>query len=488
MSHDSTPLILLTGATGYVGGRLLTRLEEAGHRVRCLTRRPAELQLRIGPNTAAVAADMLHPDGLVEAMQGGEIAYYLVHSMGMASGFEESDRDAARNFGTAAWEAGVHRIVYLGGLGRDHELTSPHLRSRREVGDCLRESGVEVVEFRASVVLGSGSLSFEMLRALVERLPVMIAPRWVSVKTQPVGIGDLLDYLVAAIDLPANGDRTFEIGSADVVSFGDLMKTYARQRHLRRLIIPVPVLSPRLSSLWLALVTPLYARVGRKLIDSMTVPTIVTTTDAYDTFAIRPKPVSVAIAQAIANEDQEFAATRWSDAVSSSGAGPEWGGVRFGARLVDSRTVTVDVPPEAAFAPISRIGGRTGWYFATWLWRLRGLLDLLVGGIGMRRGRRHPIELRVGDAVDWWRVEVIEPGQRLRLQSEMKSSGRAWLEFEVEPTPDGSGSTIRQTAIYDPVGLFGLAYWYGVYPVHLLVFMRMLKGIARAARTTRLTD
>jgi uncharacterized protein YbjT (DUF2867 family) len=488
MPTDSHTLILLTGATGYVGGRLLTRLEHAGHQVRCLTRRPDELQSRIGPNTTAVEADMLHADGLVEAMRGGEIAFYLVHSMGMASGFEASDRDAARNFGTAARKAGVRRIVYLGGLGRDHELTSPHLRSRREVGDCLRESGVEVVEFRASVVLGSGSLSFEMLRALVERLPVMIAPRWVAVKTQPIGIGDLLAYLEAAIDLPSRGDRVFEIGSEDVVSFGDLMRTYARQRQLRRLIIPVPVLSPRLSSLWLALVTPLYARVGRKLIDSMTVPTIVTTTDAHDAFAIRPQPVAVAIAQAIANEDQEFAATRWSDAVSSSGAGPEWGGVRFGTRLVDSRTVTVDVPPDAAFAPISRIGGRTGWYFATWLWKLRGFLDLLMGGIGMRRGRRHPCELRVGDPVDWWRVEVIEPGRRLRLRSEMKSSGRAWLEFEVEPSPDGHGSTIRQTAIFDPVGLFGILYWYGVYPLHLLVFSRMLKGIARAARLTRLTQ
>jgi hypothetical protein len=344
---------------------------------------------------------------------------------------------------------------------------------------------VEVVEFRASVVLGSGSLSFEMIRALVERLPVMIAPRWVAVKTQPIAIDDLLAYLVAALDLPAGENRVYEIGSADQVSFGDLMRAYARQRGLRRLIIPVPVLTPRLSSLWLALVTPLYARVGRRLIDSMTVPTVVTDSAAQETFPIRPRRVEAAIAQAIANEDQEFAQTRWSDAVSSSGAAQEWGGVRFKARLVDSRTIDVAVSPEAAFAPIARIGGRTGWYWATWLWNVRGLVDLLVGGIGMRRGRRDPVELRVGDTVDWWRVEAIEPGRRLRLRSEMKSSGRAWLEFEVELVPDGTGSIIRQTAIFDPVGLFGLAYWYGVYPVHALVFARMLRGIARAAGTGR---
>jgi hypothetical protein len=303
------------------------------------------------------------------------------------------------------------------------------------------------------------------------------------VKTQPIGIADLLEYLVAAIDLPSGGNRVYEIGSADQVSFGDLMRIYARQRRLRRLIIPVPVLTPRLSSLWLALVTPLYARVGRKLIGSMTVPTVVTDSLARETFAIRPQRVDAAIAQAIANEDQEFAATRWSDAVSSSGASQEWGGVRFKARLVDTRTVAVTVPPEAAFAPIARIGGRTGWYWATWLWRVRGLFDLLVGGIGMRRGRRHPVELRVGDTVDWWRVEVFEPGCRLRLRSEMKSSGRAWLEFEVEPGPGGVGTTIRQTAIFDPVGLFGLAYWYGVYPAHVLVFARMLRRIAEVAES-----
>ena len=347
------PLILLTGATGYVGGRLLTRLEQAGQRVRCLTRRPDELTSRTGPDTGieAVFADMLDPASLATAMDGGDIAYYLVHSMGMAKGFEENDRTAARNFGIAAKAGGVRRIVYLGGLGREEEATSAHLRSRREVGELLRESGVEVIEFRASVVLGSGSLSFEMIRALVERLPVMIAPRWVAIKTQPIAIADLLAYLAAALDLPSEGSRIYEIGSADQVSFGDLMKAYARERGLRRLVIPVPVLTPRLSSLWLGLVTPLYARVGRKLIDSMTVPTVVHDTSALQAFPIRPRRVSEAIAQAIANEDQAYAATRWSDAVSSSGETREWGGARFGARLVDSRTATCERAPGGGLRP-----------------------------------------------------------------------------------------------------------------------------------------
>jgi uncharacterized protein YbjT (DUF2867 family) len=433
----------------------------------------------VSTSTEVVPADMLDPASLAKAMEGGDIAYYLVHSMGLAAGFEEQDRVAARNFGTAARAAGVRRIVYLGGLGEDGVAASPHLRSRQEVGDVLRGSGVEVVEFRASVVLGSGSLSFELIRALVERLPVMIAPRWVAVKTQPIAIADLLDYLVAALDLPAEPSRIYEIGSSDQVSFGNLMQEYARQRGLRRLIVPVPVLTPRLSSLWLGLVTPVYARVGRKLIDSMTVPTVVRDQSARRVFPIAPRGVGEAIAQAIANEDREQAATRWSDALSASGEPRSWGGVRFGSRLVDSRTATVRVPPRDAFAPISRIGGQTGWYYATWLWRLRGLLDLLVGGVGMRRGRRDPERLRVGEAVDWWRVEAIEADRRLRLFAEMKLPGRAWLEFEV--TPSGAGATIRQTAIFDPVGLGGLAYWYATYPIHRLIFSGMLRRIARAA-------
>jgi len=476
--------ILLTGATGYVGGRLLRLFEAEGLRVRCLLRRPALFPSDRPPTTELAGGDVGDPASLAAAMRGVTTAYYLVHSMGAADDFEVRDRRAAEVFGAAAAAAGVQRIIYLGGLGEERDELSAHLRSRHEVGRILRASGVPVVEFRASIIIGSGSLSFEMIRALVERLPAMITPRWVSVLAQPIGIEDVLRYLRAALDLALRESRVYEIGGPDRVSYGDLMTEYARQRGLRRFLIPVPVLTPRLSSLWLGLVTPLYARVGRKLVDSICHPTLVADpAPAQRDFAIRPIGVREEIARALANEDREFAATRWSDALSSAGAPREWGGARFGNRLVDSRSVHVPVSPAAAFAPIRRIGGATGWYWGDWLWRLRGLVDLVAGGVGMRRGRHDPEQLAVGDALDWWRVEAIEPDRRLRLVAEMKLPGRAWLEFEV--TPYGDGATIQQTAIFDPVGLAGLAYWYGIFPLHELVFARMLRGIAQAASGPR---
>ena len=436
------------------------------------------LASRVGLATQVVEADVLKPETLATALEGVEMAYYLVHSMGSGGDFEAQDRKAAKNFGDAARRAGVQRIIYLGGLGRGPEL-SPHLKSRHEVGQVLRESGVPVLEFRASIVIGSGSLSFEMVRALVERLPVMITPRWVEVQAQPIALDDLIEYLVAALDVPLAESRMFEIGGADRVSYGDLMREYARQRGLRRVMIRVPFLTPWLSSLWLGLVTPLHARVGRKLVESIKHPTVVHDTTALEVFPVQPLGVSEAIAAAIRNEDREFAETNWYNAFSSGGEGRNWAGVRFRNRFVDSRTREVDVGPAEAFAPIRRIGGKTGWYAYNWLWRLRGFLDLLVGGVGMRRGRSMPEELRVGDALDFWRVEAYEPNRLLRLSAEMRLPGRAWLEFEVEPRE--GGATIRQTAVFDPVGLFGLAYWYLVYPLHRLVFSRMLENIARAA-------
>ena len=478
--QPNRPTIVLTGATGYIGGRLLGLLEEQGHHIRCITRHPENLQGRVGENTEVVAADMFEPAELEQALAGGDIAYYLVHSMGNAENFEERDREAARNFGEAANRAGVKRIIYLGGLGEDVDQ-SPHLRSRQEVGHVLRASGVPVTEFRASVVLGSGSLSFELIRALVERLPIMTTPTWVSVSTQPIGINDLLAYLVAALDHPTEGSRIYEIGGDDQMSYGKLMKEYARQRGLRRIMIPVPFLSPGLSSRWLALITPVYARVGRKLIESLRVPTVVKDPAAREEFDVEPESASTAIARALRNEDQEFAATRWSDAISSSGEPRAWSGARFGSRVVDSRTIHVDASPEDAFVPIERIGGASGWYYATWLWRLRGAFDRVLGGPGLRRGRRDPYRLRVGDTLDWWRVEKIEPGKLLRLSAELGLPGRGWLEFEVQPSEDGKGSVIRQTAEFDPVGLKGLAYWYGSSPAHTLIFSGMLKRIKESA-------
>ena len=470
-------LVLLTGASGYVGGRLLKSLEDRGYHVRCLARRPATLKAKTGPSTEVFAGDLLDRPSIELALRGVDVAYYLVHSMGSAGSFEQSDRQAAKNFGAAAKAAGVSRIIYLGGLGNTEEDLSAHLRSRHEVGDVLRESGVPVLEFRASIIIGAGSLSFEMIRSLVERLPIMITPKWVKVPAQPIAIDDVLQYLVEALELPVSRHRIYEIGGADQMSYADIMLAYARLRGLRLRMITVPILTPYVSSLWLGLVTPLYARIGRKLIESIIHSTVVRDTAALETFSIRPVGIDEAIRSAIASEEHQFASTRWSDALSSSGPLPAWGGVQFGSRLVDSRTLSVATTPEAAFAPILRIGGNTGWYAWNWLWSVRGFLDLLVGGVGVRRGRRSDTDLRVGDTVDFWRVEALEPNL-LRLVAEMKLPGRAWLEFEV--TGDGSSATIRQTATFDPVGLLGRAYWYALYPLHQLVFGGMLRNIARA--------
>jgi uncharacterized protein YbjT (DUF2867 family) len=399
--------------------------------------------------------------------------------MGSREEFRDLDRQAAKNFGAAAREAGVAKIIYLGGLAEEKEDLSPHLRSRHEVGEILAASGVPTVELRASIVLGSGSLSFEMIRSLVERLPAMITPKWVAIEAQPIAIDDLLQYLVESLALP-DESRVYEIGGADRASYGDLMREYGRQRDLKRPMIPVPFLTPRLSSLWLGLVTPLYARVGKKLIESIEHPTVVHDTRALTDFKVRPRGLSEAIATALQSEEQEFAQTSWFDAISSAGLQPSGAGVRYRNRLLDARSIQVEAAPATAFAVIRRIGGSNGWYAHQFLWQIRGWLDLLVGGVGLRRGRRDQESLDVGDAVDFWRVEKIEPDHLLLLRAEMKVPGRAWLEFKVEP--DGAGSIIHQTAVYDPEGLFGLVYWYILYPVHGPVFNGMLRGIAERTR------
>ncbi len=475
-------LILLTGATGYVGGRLRRSIEDQGRPLRCLTRRTEALASRVAPSTELLAGDLLDPETLGPALEGVETAYYLVHSMGSDGDFEERDRRAAANFAAAARRAGVRRIVYLGGLGHGDDL-SPHLRSRHEVGEILRESGVPVLELRASIVIGSGSLSFEMIRSLVQRLPIMITPRWVDVEAQPIAIEDLLAYLTEALEIPLTESRVFEIGGSDRVSYGDLMREYARQRGLKRRMIRVPVLTPHLSSLWLGLVTPVYARIGRKLVESIRHPTVVRDSAALEVFSVSPRSMPEAIAAALRNEEREIAESNWFDAFSSGGEARSWAGVHFKNRLVDSREREVDVGTDQAFEPIRRIGGANGWYAHDWLWRLRGFLDLLLGGVGVRRGRPDPEELTVGDALDFWRVEAYEPGRLLRLRAEMRLPGRAWLEFEVKPV--AGGATIRQTALYDPVGLGGLMYWYLVYPLHRVVFAAMLAEIAKRASAVR---
>ena len=448
--------VLLTGATGYVGGRLLRAFEEGGQAVRCLARRPGEVAAT-RRTTEVVQGDCLDEASLVGPFDGVETAYYLVHSMGAGKQFAERDRRAAASFGRAAARAGVRRIVYLGGLADDVSSLSAHLKSRAETGDALRASGIPVIEFRASIVIGGGSLSFEIVRALVERLPVMICPRWVETLAQPIAIDDVIAYLRAALHvLPGTDGQVFEIGGPEVVSYGDLMRRYATLRGLRRLLLPVPVLSPRLSGMWLALVTPAQARVGRALVEGLRNRSVVRSYAARETFPIEPMSLDAALTAAM-NET----------------AGAHW--------KVDTRAVEVNAPPARAFAPIRRIGGSTGWYYGGPLWKTRARIDRWMGGIGMDGRRRDPDQCTVGDVIDGWTVDVYEPDGRMRLLAGMKLPGRGWLEFEVTPLDDGRRARISQTARFDPKGLLGRAYWYAVLPFHALIFRGLLRRIAQLA-------
>ncbi len=468
------PTIALTGATGYVGGRLLIAFEREGVPVVCLTRRPHALR-QTAPTTSVVVADVLEPTRLRDALQGVQVAYYLIHSMGSSGNFSDEDRVAAENFGSAAAAAGVKRVIYLGGLGSGEDL-SAHLESRHETGKALA-AHVPTTEFRAGIVIGSGSLSFEAINALVRRLPVMIAPKWVCTKTQPIGIDDVVAYLVAAADLDTPSG-VFEIGGPDVMTYESLMMECARQQGLRRTIIRVPLLTPRLSSLWLGLVTPVYAKVAKKMIDGLRNETVVHSAAAQSAYPqIAPMDAGEAIRRALSDGDEP--PTRWADAFSSFGRFRTGEGRPLQRQRVDSRMVEVAVAPDRAFAPIQRIGGTSGWYAGRLLWAMRGLLDTLVGGVGLRRGRRNPVDIAVGDTVDFWRVDAFEPDRLLRLRAEMRLPGRAWLQWRVEPT--ATGSMIRQTAFFEPHGILGHLYWIAVSPLHTHIFRGMLREIANMA-------
>jgi uncharacterized protein YbjT (DUF2867 family) len=473
--------VLLTGATGYIGGRLLRRLQEKNIALVCFTRRAEALEHKVSSNTSIVEGDVQNKEDLVRAMQGVDVAYYLIHSMGGKDNFEKADRIAAQNFAEAARESHVKRIVYLGGLGSSDEELSAHLKSRHEVGEILKSSDAQTIEFRASIVIGSGSLSFELVRTLVNRLPILIMPKWVQVPAQPIWINDLLSYLEQALSVECEKNNIFEIGGSEIVSYRKLMEVYAQQMGLKRLMINVPVLTPYLSSLWLGLVTPVFARIGRRLVNSLKNPTVVNDFSAKQFFDVTPVGVEAAISKSIANEDQEFAETRWSDAISSSGIS-SFGGTKLGRRIFDNRSITIKSTPQKAFAVITSLGGEKGWLYANWAWSLRGFLDLLFGGVGIRRGRKHPTRLHPGDVLDWWRVEKIETDCVLLLRAEMKVPGRAWLEFGISPKDSSGNVTITQTAIFDPKGLSGRMYWYALYLIHLAIFSGMLKEIGKLAK------
>jgi len=473
--------VLVTGATGYIGGRLVPRLLEQGYRVRCLVRSAAKLQARrwsADPRVEVVEGNVGDGGALVRALAGCDAAYYLVHSMIVAGeAYAERDRELAERFGSSAATAGVARIIYLGGLGEEGDGLSRHLSSRRQVEAALAAGGVPVTTLRAAMIIGSGSASFEILRYLVERLPVMVTPRWVRTPSQPIAVRNVLHYLVAVLETPATTGRALDIGGPDILTYRELMQRMAAALGLRRrLIIGVPVLTPRLSSLWIHLVTPVSHRIARPLAEGLRNPVVCRSDEARELMPQRLLPVGEAIDAALGRLSAGEVETSWLDAGPVPGD-PDWAG---GTTFVDRRQVRVAAPAAAVFAAVCRIGGGHGWYAADLLWRLRGALDRLAGGPGLRRGRRHPDRIGFGDALDFWRVTGIEPDRRLRLRAEMKLPGEAELEFNLEPTGAG-GTRLVQEARFAPRGLAGLAYWYGVLPLHGIVFRGMLRGIRREA-------
>ncbi len=478
-------VVLVTGATGYIGGRLTPKLVQRGHRVRVLVRNADRIRARPWSDQVEVAVgDVLAPETLPAAMTGVDCAYYLIHSMSGGAGFHDLDLTAARNFATAAQQAGVRRIVYLGGLGDASTDLSQHLRSRQETGRALREIGVPVTEFRAAVIVGAGSISFEMIRYLVERLPVMICPKWVYSQVQPIGIEDLLEYLLAGMTAAESADKIIEVGGKDVTTYKGMMLGYAAARGLKRLLIPVPVLTPRLSSYWVHWMTPIHANISGPLINGLRNEVVVTNTVARTLFPqIEPRTYAGAIRAVIEDVDAGRVETAWSDALGMTSA--QYSDVSLQVRegmIFERRRRTVDAPVKDIYRVVAGIGGKRGWYFANWAWRIRGRLDRMLGGVGLRRGRRHPDTLRVGDSLDFWRVETCEPDHLIRLRAEMKLPGRAWLQYEMRE--DQAGTThLLQTAAFVPKGLGGLLYWYGLYPIHAWIFRGLINEIANRARS-----
>ena len=473
-------MILVTGATGYVGGRLVPRLWQKGYKIRCLVRDASRLKGR-WEGVEIVQGNVLEPESLNDKFIGIETAYYLIHSMGGDGEFSRTDIVAAENFAFAAEKQGVKRIIYLGGLGSPEENLSKHLSSRLKTGDTLRKFDVPVTEFRAGVIVGSGSLSFEMIRYLTERLIVMITPKWVNTRTQPIAIRDVLRYLMDALKVENTRGEIIEIGGEDILTYKDLMRIYADIRGLKRYFIKVPVLTPKLSSHWIGLVTPLPSRIAKPLVDGLKNELICKSNKARELFNFKTISYNEAVKLALQQNKEGKTETIWFSSYSS-GTKNKITPVHLTQKegmIIENRKTVVNASAEATFKAFTSLGGKNGWY-ADILWKFRGYLDLLVGGVGLRRGRRSETELLSGDPLDFWRVEAIENNRLLRLRAEMKLPGEAWLQFNVENADDNK-STLRQTAFFEPRGLWGLLYWYLVYPLHGLIFGGMIKSLKKAA-------
>ena len=480
--------VLVTGATGYVGNRLVPRLLEAGYKVRACGRSMDKLKSKpwsTHPNVELVTADFFDLESVKKSVSGCFAAYYLVHSMNSTTrDFAEADRKAANNMVAASEQFKLEQIIYLGGLGEDDEHLSKHLKSRAEVANLLKQGAVPVTVLRAAMIIGSGSVSFEILRYLVERLPVMITPRWVTTPNQPIAIRNVLNYLIGCLGNSRTLNETFDIGGEEILTYKDLMLTYAREAGLPlRKIISVPVFTPRLSSLWIHLVTPVPSYLARPLAEGLKTPVVCKDNRIKDIIPQDLWNCETAIRTALNKTQHYEVESHWTDAglirhpewVGSDE--PHWAG---GTVYNDSRRVLMRAQPEDVWKPLVRLGGTTGWYYGNWLWRLRGLMDRLVGGVGLKRGRRHPYELAPGDALDFWRVLLVKPDERLVLVAEMKLPGQAVLEFRLNKI-DEQTTEVLQIARYLPKGLMGMMYWYAVMPLHGFVFNGMLRGIAEAS-------
>ncbi len=471
--------ILVTGASGYIGRQLAEKLIAEGHQVTCMVRNVERANLGTAARCRIVEADVLRPQTLATALEGIEVAYYLIHSMsGREQGFEERDRRAAHNFAIAAKRAGVRRVIYLGGLAAPGAPVSEHLKSRHETGAVLRKYGPPLIEFRAGIIVGNGSTSFEIIRCLAERLPVMICPRWVTTRTQPIAIDDVLAYLVAAPRLDGCVEQPIEIGGATVETFRSMMLGYARHGSLKRWLIRVPVLTPRLSSYWLDLVTPFSPAVSRPLIEGMRSESVCTTTLAAHLFpAIQPISYDASLRKCL---ERSVPSLPLPNTVTSHRT------IREQGIICDIRNANVSASAAQIFAVIADIGGRNGWFYCNTLWRMRGFLDRLIGGVGMSRGRSRATGLQTGDVIDFWRVERVEFPRSVLLKAEMKLPGEAWLEFAIA-AETSSCATLACRAWFEPRGLLGEIYWWGLYPIHLLIFSGMVRGIKRKAETRPLS-
>jgi uncharacterized protein YbjT (DUF2867 family) len=491
VSVDKSQRILVTGATGYIGGRLTPRLMSMGYNnIRVLVRDPERLIGRSWyDDVEVVEGDVLKPETLSAALMGVNIAYYLIHSMRETKDFEERDIIAARNFGNASRIAGVEHIIYLGGLGDPNRNLSSHLRSRHETGSVLRESGVPITEFRAGIIVGSGSISFEIIRYLTERIPIMLAPRFVSQKVQPIGVRNALNYLMAALEKPECRDKIIEIGDADILTYREMMLEYARIRGLRRYIIPAPLLFlPNLISYFIHLTTPISNAIAHPLIEGLRNEVVVRDDLAQRIFTdIISTPYEVSVRRALMRLEADQVETTWSDSLASSlGDAKPVVLTTHEGMLLEHRQCVVNAPHDVVYQAFISIGGQRGWPTFNYLWWLRGMMDSIVGGVGFRRGRRHPDELRAGDALDFWRVEAIEPGSLLRLRAEMKVPGRAWLQFKAEQIDD-THTRLSQSAMFDPKGLVGFIYWYFLYPIHGFIFGSMIRKLTWTAESTNET-